>query len=62
MDGSKSKARVEGKRVTLLETEATEIIKVETMQLDLLVDDPENPAPRTTCVARTAGMFNSIES
>ena len=62
VDGSKSTARVAGKRVTLLDTDATELIKVETMQLELLVKDPENPPPGTTCIARVAGMFDSIES
>lgn len=51
-----------GERVTLLETDATEIIKVETMQLELLVDAPENPPPGTTCIARTAGTFDSTDS
>ena len=57
VDGSKSKARVPGKRMSLLEGVVTEIIKVETIKLELLVNDPENPPPGTTGIARTAACL-----
>lgn len=58
VDGFKSKAHLDGDRVSITETGAEEIQKVQTVRLELQVDDPDNPPPGVTCLAKVVEVFD----
>lgn len=54
----KSKAILDGHRVIITETAASEIYKAQTVRLELQVDDPDNPPPGVTCIAKIMEVFD----
>ena len=42
----------------ITDTGATQIFKALTVELKILVDDPDNPPPGTTCIVRVAQVFD----
>lgn len=54
----KSQARLAGDRVTITETGATQILGVLTVRLDLQVDEPDNPPPGVTCLAKVMEVYD----
>jgi hypothetical protein len=58
VDGFKSKAHLEGDRVSITETGVGQILMVQTVRLELQVDDPDNPPPGTTCIAKIVEVFD----
>ena len=58
----KSKAHLDGDRVVITETEAAQVLKVQTVRLELQVDDPDNPPPGVTCIAKVVKVFDEATS
>jgi hypothetical protein len=58
VDGFKSRAHLTGDRIVITDTDATEITKVQTVRLELQVDDPDNPPPGVTCLAKVVEVFD----
>ena len=58
VDGFKSKAHLDGDRVSITETGVGQILKVQTVRLELQVDDPDNPPPGVTCIAKVVEVFD----
>ncbi|HEY7507654.1 MAG TPA: hypothetical protein VH677_00870 [Nitrososphaera sp.] len=54
----KSEAHIKNHRVIITDTGATQIFKALTVELEILVDDPDNPPPGTTCIVRVAQVFD----
>ncbi|WP_415283627.1 hypothetical protein [Candidatus Nitrososphaera sp. FF02] len=54
----KSEAYIKNHRVIITDTGATQIFKALTVELEILVDDPDNPPPGTTCIVRVAQVFD----
>lgn len=54
----KSRAVLDGPRVTITETAAGEILKAQTVRLELQVADPDNPPPGVTCIAKVMEVFD----
>lgn len=53
-----SEAKIKNHRVIIKDTGATQIFKALTVELEILVDDPDNPPPGTTCIARVVQVFD----
>jgi hypothetical protein len=58
VDGFKSKAHLDGDRVVITDTESAQVLKVQTVRLELQVDDPDNPPPGVTCIAKVVEVFD----
>ena len=58
VDGFKSKAHLDGDRVSITETGVGQILKVQTVELEIMVDDPDNPPPGVTCIAKVVEVFD----
>ena len=54
----KSEAMIKNHRVIITDTGATQIFKAQTVELEIMVDDPDNPPPGTTCIVRVAQVFD----
>jgi hypothetical protein len=54
----KSQAKLAGSNVKITATGATKIVASMTVMIEILVDDPDNPPPGTTCIARVAQVFD----
>jgi hypothetical protein len=58
VDGFKSSAHLSGDRIVVTDTDATKILKVQTVRLELQVDDSDNPPPGVTCLAKVMEVFD----
>jgi hypothetical protein len=56
----RSSAKIAGTHVFISETGATEVIKAATVQLEILVEDPDN-VPPGTCIAQIVEVFDEAE-
>ena len=54
----KSEAMIKNHRVIITDTGATQIFKAQTVELEIMVDDPDNPPPGTMCIVRVAQVFD----
>jgi hypothetical protein len=56
----RSSAKIAGTHVFISETGATEVFKAATVQLEILVEDPDN-VPPGTCIAQIVEVFDEAE-
>ena len=49
---------IKNHRVIITDTGATQIFKAQTVELEIMVDDPDNPPPGTMCIVRVAQVFD----
>ncbi|MGI0020752.1 MAG: hypothetical protein ACREAY_09815 [Nitrososphaera sp.] len=54
----KSEAVIKNHRVIIKETGATQIFKAQTVELEILVDDPDNPPAGATCIVKVKQVFD----
>lgn len=54
----KSEAMIKNHRVIITDTGATQIFKAQTVELEIMVDDPDNPPPGTTWIAKVVEVFD----
>jgi hypothetical protein len=55
----KSHAKLAGNNVKIEDSQATKILTTMTVRIEILVEDPDNPPPDATCIAKIVEVFDA---